>query len=138
MIKIKPAILFFLLACSISGLRAQTFNPIDGRTYPVEFITWTINGDDKLPVMQSYLRSGAITFNPDNTVINFGNTLYKASYTFFSDGNCEVAIKALFIQRSVLGIGSIERSGRDFTLSLSMRSEAEAEDIITYIKGIIK
>ena len=28
--------------------------------------------------------------------------------------------------------------GRDFTLSLSMRSEAEAEDIIIHIKGIIK
>ena len=134
----KLTVLIFSLSGSVPGLFAQAFNPENGTTYPVEFIEWTLNDDDKLPVMQSLLRSSTITFNSENTVMSFGNTLYTANYTLFPDGSCEAAIKALFIRRTVSGTGSIERSGRDFTLSLSMPLEKEGKDMLTVIKGNIK
>ena len=136
MVLIFSSIGFFL--CSISGLYAQAFSFTEGTAYPVEFVEWTLNGEDKLPVMQSYLRSGTITFNPDNTVMSIGNALYTATYTFFPDGSCEAAVKALFIRRSVLGTGRIERSGRDFTLSVFMPLEKEGRGMFAMIKGNIK
>ena len=136
--KIKLAMLLFSLVVSISGLCAQAFNPVNGTAYPVEFVEWALNGEDKLPVMQSLLQSSTIIFNSDNTVMTFGNALYTAVYTILSDGSCEVAIKALFIRRSVVGTGSIERSGRDFTLSISMSLGKEGENMFTVIKGNIK
>ena len=136
--RIKLSVLIFSLIGSVSILYAQTFNPVNGTTYPVEFIAWTLNGEDKLPTMQSLLRSSTITFNSDKTVLSIGNALYTATYTFFSDGRCEAAVKALLIRRTVAGTGSIERSGRGFTLSLSMPLEKGGEDMAAVIKGAIK
>lgn len=138
MTNVKLTVFIFPLAVSISTLSAQALNPVNGTAYSVEFVEWIINGEDKLSSMQSNVRSSTITFNSDNVVVNFGNNLYKAAYTFFPNGSCEVAIKALFIQRTVSGSGRIERSGRDFTLYLSMRTEAGSEDIVTMIKGNIR
>ena len=138
MTRIKPIILIFSFVSSISGLCAQVFSPIEGIAYPVEFVEWTLNGEDKLPVMQSYLHFNTITFNSDYAVMSVGNTLYTATYTILSDGSCEVAIKALFIRRSVSGTGRIERSERDFILSFSMPLGKESEDMFTIIKRKIK
>ena len=73
--KTRLALLIFSLAGSISGLFAQAFNPINGTAYLVEIIEWTSNGEDKLAVMQSLLRSCTITFNSGNTVVSFGSGL---------------------------------------------------------------
>jgi predicted polyphosphate/ATP-dependent NAD kinase len=140
MTKIKRVIFVFLLVGSISDLYAQTFNPVNGTDYLVEFTEWTVNGVDMLPTMQSQIRSYTITFNLDNTVVSFGNILYKVMYTFFPDGTCETIAKALFIKQTILGTGEIERSGRDFTMFLSVRSEIKGQDVVmlTRAKGAIK
>ena len=137
-VDIKPAILIFSFMSSISGLFAQAFSFTEGTAYPVEFVEWTLNGEDKLSVLQSNMRSSAITFNSDKTVMSIGSALYNATYTILTDGSCEVVIKALFIRRSVSGTGRIERSGRDFTFFLSIPLENRGEDMYTVIKGIIK
>ena len=137
MTRIKQTILLFLLS-AISGLHAQAFSLLEGTAYPVEFVEWTLNGEDKLPVMQSYLRFNTITFNPGYTVMSVSNTLYTATYTILPDGICEVAIKAPFIRRSISGTGKIERSGRDFILSFSMPLGKKGEGMFTMIKGKIK
>ena len=133
--KTRLTLLIFSLAGSFSGLFAQAFSPVNGTAYPVEIIEWTSNGEDKLAVMQSLLRSCTITFNSANAVVSFGNGINNATYTFFPDGSCESSVKALFIKRSVFGAGRIERSGRDFILYVSM--QVETEDMATLIKGKI-
>ena len=138
MSRIKLTTLIFSLIGSVSILYAQAFNPVNGTAYPVKFDAWTLNGEDKLPTMQSLLRSGTITFNSDKIVLSVGNALYTATYTIFSNGSCEAAVKALLIRRTVVGTGSIEHSGRNFTLSLSMPLEKGGEDVFTVIKGAIK
>lgn len=138
MTNVKWAALVFSMALSISGLYAQAFNPVNGMAYPVEFTEWTVKGEDKLRTMQSQLRSCVITFNPDTAVMSFGGALFKAAYTFFPGGVCEVAVKTMFLQKTISGAGWIERLGRDFTISLSVRGEAGGDDIITTAKGIIK
>ena len=134
----KLAILILTFAGSVSRLNAQVFYPIDGIAYPIEFTEWILNGEDKIPVMQTYLRSGTIAFNSDNTIITIGNALYTATYTIFPNGSCEVAVKALFIRRLISGTGGIERTGNEFTLSLSVPDEKEGKDMFTLIKGYVK
>jgi len=136
MLKKLPTVLIFLLMVSVPGSFAQVFNPTNNTAYPVEFIEWIVNGEDKLPVMQSLLRSCAITFYLDNTVVSLGNTFYKANYTFFQDGSCEISIKTIIIRRTVLGQGTIELSGRDLALSLSM--SMGGQNVNAIIKGKIK
>jgi hypothetical protein len=131
--------IFFALALSLfssnSILYAQAFTPINGTAYPVEFTEWTLNGVDRLHEMESNLRSATITFNSNNTILNFRNALFNATYTFFPNGSCEFFVRVLFIRRTVLGTGRIERSGRDFTLFISLQEGGE--DMVAVIKGSI-
>jgi len=136
MTKIKPTPLIFLLALSVSGLGAQSFDPVNNTAYPFDLVEVTFNGVDRLAAMQSNVRSCAITFNADNTVMSVGNNLYTATYTFSPDGSCEIVMKALFIRRSVSASGTIERTGKDFTVSLSM--QMRGRDVIAVMKGRIK
>jgi hypothetical protein len=134
-------LLLLLTAGSVSSLYAQVFNPVNRMEYPIEFTEWTLNGGvNMVPKMQSYMRSCTIMFNSGNTTVSFGNMLYKATYIFFPDSTCETVAKALFIKQSVFGTGEIERSGRDFTIFLSVRSEVKGKDrvILTRAKGTIK
>ena len=133
--KLKSILLIFLFVDSISGLRAQSFDPANGTAYPFRLAEVTINGKDRSAAMQSNVRSCTITFNQDNTVISVDNTRYNTTYTFSSDGACEIVFKAFFIRRSVPGSGTVERSGRDFTVSLSM--QMRGRDMIAVMKGRI-
>ena len=137
MTNIKPVILFLLLTSSIHGLYAQMFNPVNGAAYPVEFTEWTLNGDDKLYAMRPQLRSGIITCNSETTIVNFGGALYKAAYTFYTGDRCEVAVKTVFLQKSVFAIGRIERYGSDFSIFLSIPGGTAGKDIVTVARGKI-
>ena len=132
----KIMLIIFLFTFLSSGLYAQGFNPVIGTAYPFEFIEWTLNGEDQLPRMQSLLRTCTITFNLNNTMVAFSNGMYNAAYTFLPDGNCEISMRALFIRRSFFGTGSVERTLRDFLLSISM--DIEGKEMTTIIRGRIK
>jgi len=133
MSKTKLMILLFTILISNSNLYSQEFNPINGTAYPFEFVTWTLNGADQLPKMQSNIRSSTITFNPNNTVVIFGGSTFTTNYTFFPNGNCEISIRTLFVRRNISGIGRIERAERNFILSLSM--EVDGKEMITVLQG---
>jgi len=136
MIKRKPLLLIFLLALSISALYAESFDPVNGTAYPFDLVEVTFNGVDRSAAMQSHVRSCAITFNADTTVMSVGNGLYNAVYTFTPDGTCEIVMKALFIRRSFSASSTIERSGRDFTITLSM--QMKGRDVVAVMKGRIR
>ena len=129
-------VIIFLFTFLSSRLYAQDFNPGIGAVYPFEFIEWTLNGENQLPKMESHLRTYTITFNSDSTVVIFSNSMYNAAYTFLPDGSCEISIRALFIRRNILGTGRVERTARDFLLSMFMNSEGK--EMITVIRGRIK
>jgi len=130
---LKLTMLIFSLTCSVAVLGAQTFTPLNGVTYPVEIVEWTINGEDRFPAMKSNLRTCTIIFNSDNTEVSFGSALYNATYIFFPNGSYDFSVRALFIRRSGSGMGRVERSGRELTLFVSMR--AEREDVSAVIRG---
>ena len=135
--KIKLTIIVISLMSSITVLGAQTFNPMYGTTYPIEIFEWIINGEDKFPVMKSNLRTCTIVFNSDNTIVKSSNALHNTTYTFFSNGSFEFSVRALFIRQSGSGTGRIERTGRDFTIFLSI-TENESEYMSAVIRGSIK
>ena len=138
MINPRLTALLFLFTLFISGLHAQAFNPVNGTAYAVEFTDWEFTGNDRMAGMQGNIRSGTITFNRDNTVMSFGNALYTAAFTFRPDGRCDIAVRALLVRRSFSGTGRVERSGRDFTVFLSMPREGDSEEMPVIIKGVIK
>ena len=131
----KVKLIMLLFAVLNTGLYAQGFNPEIGTAYPFEILEWTFNGEDQLPMMQSLLRTSTITFNPDTTIVVFSNVMYNATFTLLPDGNCEISVRALFVRRNISGTGRLERTARDFSLSVSIN--AEGEETTTAIRGRI-
>jgi len=116
---------------------AQDFTPRIGTAYAIDIQEWNIDGRDEMQYANRY-HTFTITFNSNNTVLNFIAAFGNLWLTFYSDGTYERAMSTIFTARAIqsTGNGRIIRNGRDFTLEFPWESSANPQNVVA--KGRIR